>query len=189
MKTLSISRKTPSVRSSLWISGAIFALVLPLAACSSAQTAPTVSTGANCASLTDGGQVLSDFYKPGAVYDAKPVQERVFRARAIQPVETMGASLYVKATPEMNAPYLRRVLSCHAASSSSAHVNDPLHPSSGPIAALEVGESRYGFKVDIRARDSKGGEEIWKRAESLSRQNGSVQAEQVGGLDNPSTTF
>ena len=129
------SKATPTTKP-LWIAALTLLVAAPALACSSTQTQGTkVAQGASCSTLADGDQVLAEFYAPGTVYHAKPIEKRIFKARANQPIRTMGASLYVKATPEMNSPYLQRVLACHAASPSNAHQNDPLHPSNGQIAS------------------------------------------------------
>lgn len=188
MKTKATSALFTSSRT-LSLGALALAALLPLSGCATTQSSPSVAQGASCGSLTGGDEVLSAFYAPGAIYEARPVKEKIFKARALQPVETRGASLYVKATPEMNSPYLQRVLSCHAASSSDAHPNDPLHPSQGSIASLEVSEARHGFRVDVLAENQTVGTEIWKRAEALSHQKGSVEVKQVGGLSDLNQAF
>lgn len=164
----------------LSISAALILLSGSLMACSTTQNEPkSVASGAACTDLGAAEDVVANFYAPGSVYDARPIRETVFKARAIQPVETMGASLYVKAEPGMNSPYLQRVLSCHAASGAEAHPNDPLHPSQGAVTQLAVREAKHGFAVEVRSDDPAVGREIWKRAESLSQGQGSVAVEQV----------
>lgn len=160
---------------------AVAVVCTPLLACSSMQPAPpSVAAGASCQELAANDATLSHFYQPGTVYDARRVKERVFKARANQPIVTRGASLYVKAEPEMNAPYLRRVLSCHAAGKADMSPNDPLRPSSGAVTELAVRESRNGFAVDVLSDDPKVGEEIWKRAQSMSQKSTSEGTAQIG---------
>lgn len=153
-----------------------------LLACSSQGEPRTVATGASCASLEGSQETLAELYKPGTMYTAEPIKERIFRARAAQPERVMGATLRVRAEREMNAPYMQRVLACHAASGQGAHPNDPLIPASGTVAKLSVEKSKFGFEIDIVGQDPKMGEEIWQRAELMTNQGARVEAEQVGGL-------
>ena len=169
---------------------------IPLAAlllggCASTQSTPSqadLAVGAGCGQLNSEATVAK-IYAPGAIYSAKPFEEKVFRARAIQPTVVMGASLYVRAEQEMNAPFMRRALACHAASGQAAHPNDPLFPSNGNIASLEVREGKNGFVIDVVADEPKVGQEIWRRAESISQGGGSVKVEQVGAQSGSSATF
>lgn len=187
MKTIKLfAHSSKSVTQSLCVSAIALFAAAPMLGCSSAQTQPTtVAQGASCGA--EGDQLLAEIYSPGGIYDAKPIEKRIFKARANQPIRTMGASLYVKATPEMNSPYLRRVLECHAASPAVAHANDPLHPSNGQIASLDVREAKHGFAVEIMANDPKVGAEIWKRAESLAKPQGSVEIKQISSTKLDST--
>ncbi len=153
-----------------------------LLACSSQGEPQTVATGASCSSLEGSEETLAELYKPGAMYTAEPIKERIFRARAAQPERVMGATLKVRAERDMNAPYMQRVLACHAASGQGAHPNDPLVPASGTIAKLSVEKSKFGFNIQVTGQDPDMGEEIWQRAEILTNQGSRVDAEQVGGL-------
>ncbi|HXS17222.1 MAG TPA: hypothetical protein VN764_08535 [Polyangiaceae bacterium] len=147
--------------------------------CAGAQnTSSAAASGEHCGQL-NAHQVVSQLYTGGAVYDAHPIQERVFRARALQPNETLGASLYVKAEPGLTSPYLQRVMSCHVASGQPAHPNDPLFPQSGKIAQLKVREAKHGFAVDVRAEKPAVGREIWQRAQSITAPAGAVHGEQL----------
>lgn len=161
---------------------AVFAL-----ACSSQGEPKTVASGASCSSLEGSQETLAELYKPGTIYKAEPIKETVFRARASQPVHVMGASLKVRAEPGMNAPYMQRVLACHAASGGAAHPNDPLVPQKGTLAKLTVEESKFGFRIDVVGDSRETGEEIWKRAEILSGQGAHVEVEQVSSLQNTSS--
>lgn len=165
------------------VSGLSLALVA-LSGCAKTPSQPTsVAAGASCGELGNDGELLAHFYDPGTLKKATPVQERVFRARAIQPVRTMGASLYLPAEADINGPYLHRVLACHAAAGQNVHPNDPLHPQSGPIAQLIVRENANGYTVDVLADDPQVGSEIWQRAQSLSGMTTDVQVEVVGTGD------
>lgn len=168
----------PFSRSILTTASAL--LATSLVACSSATTPPqTVAAGAACGQLAGDSQTLERFYEQGTIVSAEPIREKQFKARAIQPTRTMGASLYVNAESDMNAPYLRRVLACHAVAGNSAHPNDPLHPQAGQVTGLTVTAAKNGFAVNVRSDDPKVGQEIWRRAESLSQGGSTVEVEQV----------
>lgn len=156
-------------------------VAVPLSACSTQQAEPRVADNAGCAQLAGADDVLERVYAPGAIYDAQPIEERVFKARANQPLRTMGASLYVQADSDMNAPHLRRVLACHAASDNDAHSNDPLRPATGQVAEVSVEEAKNGFAIRVKADDHEVGEEIWNRARAMTQD--SVQVQQVGAAD------
>jgi hypothetical protein len=151
------------------------------AGCAASNSEPRYAVGAHCSSLKD-GQTAKDLYEKGAFYSAAPIREKVFHARALQPMETRGATLRIKSEPDMNSSHLHRVLACHAAHDQAAHPNDPLHPSSGSVASLEVQETKFGFEVAIRADNRKTGEEIWKRAEAVTNST-SVEVEQVASTN------
>ena len=158
-------------------------LTSSLAGCATTQTQPTsVAAGAGCGELAQQDEVLRHFYSPGTVYRAQPVEREFFRARASTPTRVVGASLYVRAEPDMNAPYLRRVLACHAASNRAFHPNDPLVPEQGSVTELAVRESHNGYAVSITSDDPKVGQEIWRRAESMTQNSTSVEVEQVSQL-------
>lgn len=165
--------------------------VLPLAvlalACSSQAQPTTVATGASCSSLEGSQETLAHLYKPGTIYRAEPIEERVFRARASQPTHVMGASLKVRAEPGMSAPHMQRVLACHAASGGAAHPNDPVFPQTGTLAELSVEESKFGFKINLVGDSRETGEEILKRAEILSGQGANVNVQQVSSLGKTSS--
>jgi hypothetical protein len=168
---------------------AFSALALTLAGCATTSSAPTrVASSVHCGGLEGEQEVLSRLYKPGAHLRAAPVKERVFKARANQPIVTMGATISLPAEAEMNGPYLHRVLACHAQFGQSAHPNDPLHPQSGSVSELMVRESGNSYSIEILSDDPKVGEEIWKRADSLSRGHAEVQIEQVGSRDRTVTS-
>lgn len=157
-------------------------------ACSTQEEPRSVASGASCSDLKGSEALLTELYKPGAIYRAEPIEEQVFRARASQSTRVMGASLEVRAEPGMTAPYMERVLACHAASGNSAHPNDPLAPKNGRLAELSVKESQFGFTVDVVGDSPKSGQEIWQRAEVLTSQGGTVEVEQVGALI-PTSSF
>jgi len=152
-----------------------------LMACGGTQAEPTsIAAGASCGALGDNNQTLAQMYDSGAVYNAEPVKERIFRSRSAQTTRTVGATLHVRAEEGMSSPYMHRVLACHAARGEAAHPNDPLHPSTGAVAELTVSESKHGFAVKIVADNLKAGEEVWQRASALTNKSGYVSVEQVG---------
>jgi hypothetical protein len=156
-------------------------------ACSSHEEPKTVATGASCSSLEGSQETLAELYKPGTIYRADPIEETVFHARASTPVYVMGASLKVRAEPGMSAPYMQRVLACHAASGGAVHPNDPLFPKSGTLAKLSVEESKFGFAINVVGDSRKTGEEILKRAETLTGQGANVDVQQVSNLSRTSS--
>jgi hypothetical protein len=83
----------------------------------------------------------------------------------------------------MSAPYMQRVLACHAMSGNSAHPNDPLVPQTGHVAELSVKESQFGFKIEVVGDSLKSGEEIWKRADLMTSRGGNVEVQQVAQLN------
>lgn len=164
--------------------GAISAFAIFLTGCATTSSTPTqVASSAHCGELKGEQGVLARLYEPGAQLHATPVKQRVFKARANQPIRTMGASISLPAEAEMNGPYLHRVLACHAQFGQSAHPNDPLHPQSGSVSDLMVRESGNSYSIEILSDDPKVGEEIWKRAELLTRSHTQVQIEQLSARD------
>ena len=148
-------------------------------ACAAPPTAPkTLAAGASCGKL-DSDKLVEDLYSSKNIYAVFPVKERIFKARANQPVRTVGASLQVRAEPGLSSPYLRRVLACHAVSEHQVHPNDPLHPKSGHVTEIDVSELRHGFSVKILSDEPGVGEEIFRRAESLKNQRSTVEVQQV----------
>jgi len=158
--------------------GGLVLLAAALLGCSSMQGKPQgVAAGSSCGALDPGA--TAKLYEAGRITRAEPIQQLEIRARADQRTTTRGATLYVKAEEGMNAPYLHRVLSCHAASEKAAHPNDPLHPASGEVKTLAVRDAGGSFAVDVRADSARVGQEIWQRAQALTQKGGSVEVEQV----------
>lgn len=143
----------------------------------STQEPKNIAAGSRCSTLDEGATAM--VYERGSITGAKPIQERVFKARAIQPEMTFGATMYVTAEEGMTAPYLHRVMSCHAASQNAVHSNDPLRPASGEITQIGVRGVHGAFAVDVRSDDPEVGKEIWQRAEAMTRTAGSVDVKQV----------
>ncbi len=153
-------------------------------ACAKTSTNPTeVARGASCHELSGDEAVLNHFYEPGTVVSVTPLEEKMFIARASQPMQPVGASMYLPAEKDINAPYLRRVLACHAASGQSAHPNDPLHPVGGPVTDLAVRETGNGYAVDVLSDDPRVAKEILQRARAFGGGTTSVEVEQLGAVN------
>ena len=161
----------------IWTSTAMGGLAL-IGCTASAPQGQTMTAAAGCASLGDARSTLSSFYEPGQVYAAEKVERTEFRARAIQPTRTAGAELRAHAAPGVTAEYLERALTCHAVSGAPQHPSDPLHPSSGRIADVDVRSSGTGFVVSVIGDSPDAGNEIWQRARAFSAP-GAVTVEQV----------
>jgi hypothetical protein len=158
----------------------IIAACSGLLACASTPAAPQhASSTAACERLGDTDMALAAVYEPGNVTNAKKLQERVFRARAIQPLQTVGAELHVPAQPALTQQYMERVLTCHAAAGRAAHPNDPLVPEHGRVASVTVRSMGDGFAVRILGEDPASGREIWRRAEAFTQPADAVTVEQV----------
>jgi hypothetical protein len=91
---------------------------------------------------------------------------------------TVGADLYVHATPSTSEEYLERILVCHTAYGQPAHPNDPFHPVAGSVQAVSVRSSGSAYAVRLVGTDSSSSREILRRARALSTP-GSVSVEQV----------
>jgi hypothetical protein len=142
-------------------------------AASSQQRAATQVAGSQCAGLSDSDRQVAELYAPGQVDRVEPLYRQEFVARAIQPSYVSGAKLYVPAKQGWSAPYLDRVLSCHASSGASVHPNDPLRVDN--VRDLHVGSAGQHFVVTIAGADRAAGKEIWQRARAL--QDGSTQVD------------
>ncbi len=106
---------------------------------------------------------MSVVYEPGAIYDVKPITRRTFFTPE---EEIVGAKLYVHARPGVTKEYLERQLSCHAVAGQPAHPSDPLNPSSGRIAEVDVHSAGGGFSIHVIG-EGNNGKEIFRRAMSI----------------------
>lgn len=147
------------------------------------NTQTTLASASSCSQLPDADATVQQLYTPGNVYAAKPVERKVFKARSAQPTRTFGASLYTHAEKGMTAPYMERVLRCHAAYGQAAHPNDPLHPAGGKITDLSVSSVAGNFAIRVEGDSTETGKEIWQRAEALSGQAAGVQTQQVSAAE------
>jgi hypothetical protein len=160
----------------------LLSLSLALGACSTATSEPRhVAASSGCDRIQDSQAVLDTVYAPGNVYSVRKVEQKEFIARAIQPKRTMGADMYVHA-PAVSQGYLQRVLACHVAGGKAAHVNDPLHPTSGAIADVTVRTVGDSLAVRVVGEDARTGREILQRAEAIAAPGGDVTVEQVASV-------
>jgi len=157
----------------------VLGLACAAAGCgASAQTrAHTQIAGANCSGLADADRQVAELYAPGNVEQVEPLYREEFRARAIQYRYVAGAKLYVPASRGMNEAYLERLLSCHAASSSDVHPNDPLQHAR--VKNVDVSTAGQRFVIAIEGRDRADGHEILNRARALHGQSTSVEVRQL----------
>ena len=139
-----------------------------------------VGSGAGCERLASSTEAARSFYGPGNVYAVKEVKRKVFRARAIQYMRTVGAELYVRAEPGVTREYLHRALSCQVAGAGAAqHPNDPLHPSGGRVSELGVRSAGGSFAVSVVGDSLTTGREIYERARAFAAPGGAVNVEQI----------
>ena len=175
------------MKDSKWL--ALVAVGSCVACAGSRAPATTLASASSCRQMSSADQTVAQLYSPGKVYAASPVEKKVHRARAYQPVQTFGASLYTHAEPGMTGPYMERALRCYAAFGRATHPNDPLHPSEGRITDVSVEAVKGSFAIRIESDSSKTGKEIWRRAQSLSGQSTNVEAQQVGAGDAQEANF
>lgn len=158
------------------------------AGCASDQKQPASVASAGCQQLGDVNAVVAEQLQGGQVYGAREVRERVFLARALQPERTVGADLYVLATPNTTPQYLERALTCHAAQGRALSSNDPFHPSDGYVTDVSVRPVSNGFAIRVRGSNQDAAKEIWQRAQRFA-DPGSVTVEQVAATDGETSTF
>jgi len=145
--------------------------------------ANTQIASTHCASLQDVDRKVADLAGAGQVARVEPVHRQQFFARALQPKYVAGAELYVPAQQGWSAPYLDRVLSCHAASQASTHPNDPLRVAN--LESIAVKASGSHFVVSILGKDPAAGKEIYQRAQALRDPAGQVDVRQLSARDVP----
>jgi hypothetical protein len=148
-------------------------------AASHQQRGPQVAH-ASCAGLP-ADDTVSRLYGPGSITRVEPIQRTEFLARAIQRKYVIGANLYVPAEPGMTAPYLERVLSCHAVSRSGAHPNDPLRAQG--VADVDVDAAGPSLRITIMGNNRTAGAEILQRARALQGQQGDVSVQQLSAAE------
>jgi hypothetical protein len=156
--------------------------------CSTTSTSgPAQVASSGCGQLGNTSQIAAT--QIDQVYATREVQEERSQARAIQTRQTVGADLYVHATPGTTGEYLERVLTCHAAAGQAVSSNDPFHPSVGHVAAVNVRKAGTGFAVRVQGSDTASAKEIWRRAEALTDGRGRVEVEQLANAERWQSTF
>lgn len=157
-------------------------LALAIGGCGvAAQTrANTQIAGAQCGAISDLDQQVAALYAPGNVDRVEPMYRTQFVARAVQPRFVSGAKLYVPAQQGMSQGYLERVLSCHAASQSASHPNDPLRVAN--VRDVDVQARGQRFVIQIEGADRKAGGEIYQRARALRAPASQVEVRQLSAV-------
>jgi hypothetical protein len=148
------------------------------AGCASDQKQPAGVASAGCQQLGNVNEIVASQLQPGQVIGAREVREQIFLARALQPERTVGADLYVLATPNSSPQYLERTLTCHAAQGQALGANDPFHPSEGYVTDVSVRPVSNGYAVRVRGSNPEAAKEIWQRAQRFA-DPGAVTVEQV----------
>jgi hypothetical protein len=163
--------------------------MVALTACSTSSTPhPRLAATAACSQLPDTRAAVQNLYQPGRLYAAKPIREKQFLARALQPERTVGAEMSLHAEEGMTRQYVERVLRCHAANGTAVHPNDPLHPSTGRVTQLDVRSAGDSLAVRVVGDSPRAGREIWQRARSLAESGTHVTVEQIGAAG-PTAAF
>jgi hypothetical protein len=164
------------------VAGSICAAV----GCASAggPQANTQIASAHCVGLEDVHRQVADMYRADRVEYVKPLYREVFVARAVQRKYVAGAELYLRPQQGWSAPYLDRVLSCHAGSEASVHPNDPLRVFN--FERVVVRARGPHFIVTITGVDREAGEEIYQRARALRDPSSQVEVRQLSAHDLPS---
>ncbi|MGD8861911.1 MAG: hypothetical protein PVI30_18010 [Myxococcales bacterium] len=151
--------------------------VLAGCAANTSQQGSSTAISHNCAGIEDVSGQVADLYA-NKVSAVKPVHEKIFLARAIQPEVVTGAELYVPAEPGMSGAYLDRLMSCHAGSGvASAHPNDPVRVAG--VERVDVDEVGSNYRITVTGEDREAGRAIWRSAEQLGRSGGSVRVQQL----------
>ena len=140
----------------IWVLGA-FALALGMTLESPTSAMPECTPDV----LDDGGIIH------GQVYDAKPIEQKPARVKALLPKRTMGAKLYVRAEKGVTPAYLQRAAECHAKSRTSpSYQHDPLRVD-GNIQSIRAYSAGGSLVLSVIADNPGTGREIWERAKAL----------------------
>jgi hypothetical protein len=164
--------------------GLLAATILTGAACGASTQqagATTVARGAACERVENLEQQVARVYNLAHVRDAQPLYTQRFLARAIQPREVIGAELYVDAQPGVNQPYLQRLLSCHAAASSTAHPNDPLRADN--VRAVDVRVQGHHYVIAVTGANRRAGQQIWEKSQALLQSGSHVEVQQLSAAE------
>jgi hypothetical protein len=152
-------------------------LIAALTGCAGAQqTSHMQASATDCRTLSDADRELANVETLQRVSSVEPYKRRDLRTRATQQLTyTAGARLYVPAQQGWSAPYLQRVLACHAASGNASHANDPFDVQGSRISVVPRG-TRYEITIAGNTREA--GQQIWQRAQALEG-NGHVEVHQL----------
>jgi hypothetical protein len=153
---------------------------LSAAGCAAHSTSEVASASAGCNQLGDTSGVVATAFAPGNVYGAaqrEQTQPKPYEVRGTH----SGTVLYVRATPGVSKEYLERALVCHTAYGRSLNASDPLHPSRGTIASVQVQSAGSGYAVRIIGDERETDEDVYLRARALSSP-GTVSVEQVASV-------
>ncbi|HEY6880351.1 MAG TPA: hypothetical protein VI299_20145 [Polyangiales bacterium] len=165
----------------------VAAALTGLVGCAGAQTAPaTQLRAAQCSDLSPADREVARSEALQRVERIEPYLRRDLRTRATQQLTyTAGARLYIPAQHGWNAPYLQRVLSCHAAANDAAHSNDPFDVDGVATVSVTPNGSRY--LVTIAGASREAGQQIWQRAQALKDATGHVEVRQISQQASPPT--
>jgi hypothetical protein len=158
----------------IWVIAA-FALAMGMTLESPASAMPECTPD-----VLDDGSVIH-----GQVYDAKPIEKKPARIKAMLPKRTMGAKLYVRAEKGVTPAYLQRAAECHAKSRTTpSYQHDPLRVD-GNIESIRVYSAGGSFVLSVVADNPGTGREIWERAKALASEidSGLVKAESEKAYD------
>jgi hypothetical protein len=150
-----------------------------LLGCAHTQSnAQTQLAAAQCGELSTGDREFARNEALPRVDRVEPYKQHDMRTRATQQLTyTAGARLYVPAQQGWSAPYLERVLSCHAAASDSGAASDPFQVAG--VSNVDVDSHGSRFVITIAGQTREAGSQIWQRAEALRDQNARVEVRQL----------
>lgn len=153
--------------------------LISLLGCAHAQSshARQLAT-AQCGELSAADREFARAEALPRVERVEPYQLHDMRARATQQLTyTAGARLYVPAQKGWSAPYLERVLSCHAAATDAGRANDPFQVAG--VSDIDVARLGTRYVITISGQTREAGHQIWHRAEALRDQNARVEVRQL----------
>lgn len=165
----------------------ISACVIGTLGCSKSPPPRTVATTAACERLTDVDQTVSRLLTSGEAYDAGEATTTAPGGGYFGPsteIIRTGAEIRLHAQPGVTAPYLQRVLECHAAYGRRLHPNDPFHPANGFVTSVAVFPAGNSYIVQLAGSDANANDEILERARTLTARS---SAEQVSARNSPAS--
>ncbi len=139
-------------------------LVLGSVGCARNEGTPPPRQEANaCASVSTGAD---PFETPGLIERVGDLTERDVHGK-LQVEHLRGAEVVVRPTQGMSAPFLARVLQCHAARVQTAAADTSRDPLAVDHATVRVTEEDSSFVVAIHAEKPEDAQEIVRRAKAL----------------------